>query len=89
MLALARRARSRSGTSALVARAASGKIPAPISRYLWGRSCRPRRRGYWIVPVLVIRSLLFNFLFYLNLLVQIIAALPTLLMARWAIIAVA
>jgi 1-acyl-sn-glycerol-3-phosphate acyltransferase len=41
------------------------------------------------VPVLVIRSLLFNFLFYLNLLVQIIAALPTLLMPRWAIIAVA
>ena len=41
------------------------------------------------MPVLVIRSLLFNFLFYLNLLVQIIAALPTLLMPRWAIIAVA
>src|SRR5262245_63738327 len=39
--------------------------------------------------VLVIRSLLFNLLFYLNLLVQIIAALPTLLMPRWGIIAVA
>src|SRR5262249_21592184 len=39
--------------------------------------------------VLVIRSLLFNLLFYLNLLVQIIAALPTLLLPRWGIIAVA
>ena len=39
--------------------------------------------------MLVIRSLLFNLLFYLNLLVQIIAALPTLLMPRWGIIAVA
>src|SRR5262252_7615290 len=39
--------------------------------------------------VLVIRSLVFNLLFYLNLLVQIIAALPTLLMPRWGIIAVA
>src|SRR5262249_28422987 len=39
--------------------------------------------------LLVIRCLLFNLLFYLNLLVQIIAALPTLLMPRWGIIAVA
>jgi len=39
--------------------------------------------------VLVIRSLVFNLLFYLNLLVQIITALPTLLMPRWGIIAVA
>ena len=39
--------------------------------------------------MLVIRSLVFNLLFYLNLLVQIIAALPTLLMPRWGIIAVA
>jgi 1-acyl-sn-glycerol-3-phosphate acyltransferase len=36
-----------------------------------------------------IRSLLFNVLFYLNLTVQIIAALPTLVMPRWAILAVA
>ena len=41
------------------------------------------------MAVLVIRSLIFNFLFYVNLLVQVIAALPTLLMPRWAIIAVA
>src|SRR5262249_18430222 len=34
-------------------------------------------------------SLLFNLLFYLTLLVQIMAALPTLLMPRWGIIAVA
>ncbi|HXL49383.1 MAG TPA: lysophospholipid acyltransferase family protein [Xanthobacteraceae bacterium] len=39
--------------------------------------------------MIVIRSVVFNFLFYLNLLVQIIAALPTLLMPRWAIIAIA
>jgi 1-acyl-sn-glycerol-3-phosphate acyltransferase len=39
--------------------------------------------------VLVIRSLLFNMLFYLNLIVQIIAALPTLVMPRWGILAVA
>jgi 1-acyl-sn-glycerol-3-phosphate acyltransferase len=39
--------------------------------------------------VLVIRSVVFNVLFYLNLLVQIIAALPTLVMPRWGIIAVA
>ena len=39
--------------------------------------------------VLIIRSLVFNLLFYLNLLVQVIAALPTLLMPRWGIIAVA
>jgi 1-acyl-sn-glycerol-3-phosphate acyltransferase len=36
-----------------------------------------------------IRSVLFNVLFYLNLSVQIIAALPTLLMPRWGILAVA
>lgn len=41
------------------------------------------------MAVLVIRSLIFNFLFYVNLLVQVIAALPTLLMPRWAIVAVA
>ena len=39
--------------------------------------------------MIVIRSVVFNFLFYLNLLVLIIAALPTLLMPRWAIVAVA
>ena len=39
--------------------------------------------------MLVIRSLLFNLLFYLNLVVQILAALPTLLMPRRAIVAVA
>jgi 1-acyl-sn-glycerol-3-phosphate acyltransferase len=39
--------------------------------------------------VLLIRSVLFNVLFYLNLAVQIIAALPTLLMPRWGILAVA
>jgi 1-acyl-sn-glycerol-3-phosphate acyltransferase len=39
--------------------------------------------------VLLIRSVLFNFLFYLNLAVQIVAALPTLLMPRWGILAVA
>jgi 1-acyl-sn-glycerol-3-phosphate acyltransferase len=35
--------------------------------------------------VLVIRSVAFNVLFYLNLLVLLIAALPTLLMPRWGI----
>ena len=39
--------------------------------------------------MLVIRSVVFNVLFYLNLLVQIIAALPTLVMPRRAILAVA
>jgi 1-acyl-sn-glycerol-3-phosphate acyltransferase len=39
--------------------------------------------------VLLIRSVLFNLLFYLNLAVQIVAALPTLLMPRWGILAVA
>jgi 1-acyl-sn-glycerol-3-phosphate acyltransferase len=39
--------------------------------------------------VLVVRSIVFNFLFYLNLVVQIIAALPTLVMPRRAILAVA
>jgi 1-acyl-sn-glycerol-3-phosphate acyltransferase len=38
--------------------------------------------------VLVIRSVVFNVLFYLNLLVLLIAALPTLLMPRWGISAV-
>ena len=39
--------------------------------------------------MLVVRSILFNVLFYLNLLVQIVAALPTLAMPRWGILAVA
>jgi 1-acyl-sn-glycerol-3-phosphate acyltransferase len=39
--------------------------------------------------VLVLRSIVFNILFYLNLTVLIIAALPTLVMPRWAIIGVA
>ena len=39
--------------------------------------------------MLVIRSVVFNVLFYLNLLVQLIAALPTLVMPRWGILAVA
>jgi 1-acyl-sn-glycerol-3-phosphate acyltransferase len=39
--------------------------------------------------VLVIRSVVFNVLFYLNLLVHFIAAIPTLAMPRWGIIAVA
>jgi 1-acyl-sn-glycerol-3-phosphate acyltransferase len=38
--------------------------------------------------VLVIRSIIFNILFYLNLFAQLIAALPTLLMPRWGILAV-
>jgi 1-acyl-sn-glycerol-3-phosphate acyltransferase len=40
------------------------------------------------VPV-IIRSVIFNVLFYLNLTVQIILALPTLIMPRWGIIEVA
>jgi 1-acyl-sn-glycerol-3-phosphate acyltransferase len=40
------------------------------------------------LPVLVIRSIIFNILFYLNLFAQLIAALPTLLMPRWGILAV-
>ena len=39
--------------------------------------------------MLVIRSVIFNVLFYLNLLVQIIAAVPTLAMPRQGILAVA
>ena len=39
--------------------------------------------------MLVIRSVVFNVLFYLNLLVQLIAALPTLVMPRGGILAVA
>ncbi|MGZ3308239.1 MAG: 1-acyl-sn-glycerol-3-phosphate acyltransferase, partial [Xanthobacteraceae bacterium] len=39
--------------------------------------------------MLVIRSVIFNILFYLNLLVQIIAAVPTLAMPRQGILAVA
>jgi 1-acyl-sn-glycerol-3-phosphate acyltransferase len=39
--------------------------------------------------VLVIRSVVFNVLFYLNLLVHFIGAIPTLAMPRWGIIAVA
>ena len=39
--------------------------------------------------MLVIRSVVFNVLFYLNLLVQLVAALPTLVMPRGAILAVA
>jgi 1-acyl-sn-glycerol-3-phosphate acyltransferase len=39
--------------------------------------------------VLLVRSLVFNALFYFNLLVQVIAALPTLMMPRPAIVAVA
>jgi 1-acyl-sn-glycerol-3-phosphate acyltransferase len=40
------------------------------------------------LPVLMIRSIIFNILFYLNLFAQLIAALPTLLMPRWGILAV-
>jgi 1-acyl-sn-glycerol-3-phosphate acyltransferase len=40
------------------------------------------------LPVLVSRSIIFNILFYLNLFAQLIAALPTLLMPRWGILAV-
>jgi 1-acyl-sn-glycerol-3-phosphate acyltransferase len=39
--------------------------------------------------VLIIRSVTFNVLFYLNLFVLLIAALPTLAMPRWGILAVA
>jgi 1-acyl-sn-glycerol-3-phosphate acyltransferase len=45
--------------------------------------------GNRVSSVLVFRSVLFNILFYLNLLVQLIAALPTLVMPRWGILAVA
>jgi 1-acyl-sn-glycerol-3-phosphate acyltransferase len=39
--------------------------------------------------VRAVRSILFNVLFYLNLLVQVTAALPTLAMPRWAVLAIA
>jgi len=39
--------------------------------------------------VLVVRSYIFNVLFYLNLIALLIAVLPTLVMPRWGIIAVA
>ena len=50
---------------------------------------QPRRLPPQVSFQLVARSLIFNVLFYLNLLVQVIAALPTLVMPRWAIIGVA
>jgi 1-acyl-sn-glycerol-3-phosphate acyltransferase len=40
-------------------------------------------------PVIIVRSILFNFLFYLNLLLLLAAAIPTLVMPRWGIIAIA
>jgi 1-acyl-sn-glycerol-3-phosphate acyltransferase len=39
--------------------------------------------------VIIIRSILFNLLFYLNLAILLIAAIPTLVMPRWAIIGMA
>jgi 1-acyl-sn-glycerol-3-phosphate acyltransferase len=39
--------------------------------------------------VIIIRSILFNVLFYLNLGVLLIAAIPTLVMPRWAILGMA
>jgi 1-acyl-sn-glycerol-3-phosphate acyltransferase len=39
--------------------------------------------------VLVVRSVIFNALFYLNLVVHFIVAIPTLVMPRWGILAVA
>jgi 1-acyl-sn-glycerol-3-phosphate acyltransferase len=39
--------------------------------------------------VIILRSLLFNFLFYLNLMMLLLAALPTLVMPRWGIIGIA
>ena len=45
--------------------------------------------GNRVSSVLVFRSVLFNVLFYLNLLVQLVGALPTLVMPRWGILAVA
>ena len=42
-----------------------------------------------VLLVLIIRSVAFNVLFYLNLIIQLLAALPTLIMPRGAILAVA
>jgi 1-acyl-sn-glycerol-3-phosphate acyltransferase len=39
--------------------------------------------------VIILRSLLFNLLFYLNLMMLLLAALPTLVMPRWGIIGIA
>ena len=39
--------------------------------------------------MIIIRSILFNVLFYLNLGVLLIAAIPTLVMPRWAILGMA
>jgi 1-acyl-sn-glycerol-3-phosphate acyltransferase len=39
--------------------------------------------------LVIVRSVIFNVLFYLNLLVQLIAAIPTLVLPRWAILKVA
>jgi 1-acyl-sn-glycerol-3-phosphate acyltransferase len=50
----------------------------------WVARETPRRDGS-----VLIRSIIFNVLFYLNLLLQIVAALPTLVMPRRAILAVA
>jgi hypothetical protein len=48
--------------------------------------CRRQRRT---ADVIVLRSLLFNLLFYLVLLVLLVASLPTLLMPRGAILGIA
>jgi 1-acyl-sn-glycerol-3-phosphate acyltransferase len=40
-------------------------------------------------PVIILRSVLFNLLFYLNLAILLIVAIPTLVMPRWAIIGLA
>jgi len=40
-------------------------------------------------PVLVIRSLLFNTLFYLNLAIYLVIAMPTLVLPRWGILGLA
>jgi 1-acyl-sn-glycerol-3-phosphate acyltransferase len=39
--------------------------------------------------VIIIRSILFNLLFYLNLAILLLAAIPTIVMPRWAILAMA
>jgi 1-acyl-sn-glycerol-3-phosphate acyltransferase len=43
----------------------------------------------WVPPMIVARSVLFNVLFYLNLVALVVAAMATLPMPRWAVIGVA
>jgi 1-acyl-sn-glycerol-3-phosphate acyltransferase len=62
---------------------------SPAKPVITAEELRPEKTFVQVGSVLIIRSVIFNILFYLNLVVLIIAALPTLVMPRAAILAVA